>query len=83
MFHMMNDYGMNMGISGGLFMTLIWIFVIAMIIYLIKSITTGNSSAGHEENAGEILKRRYAQGELTEEQFKTMRHNLKKLESNA
>ena len=74
-------YGMMGGgwmIFGWIFMILFWAAIILLIIWLYKQIrgpvarpeTTG-------ETAAEILKKRYASGEITKEQFDEMKKELK------
>lgn len=76
------------GIIGGIFGLLFWILVIIAIIYLIRFIIKGGSQGQHpyhhhhiemkEDKSMEILKERYAKGEITKEQFDKMKEDLKK-----
>lgn len=60
---------------GGIFMWLIWVFVIAAIVYLIVS--QGKKRGGPEpESPLDILKKRYARGEITREEFETMKKDI-------
>lgn len=55
---------------GWIFMVLFWAFVILGIVYLIKQISgTGNTARG-KETAEDILKKRYASGEITKEEYR-------------
>jgi putative membrane protein len=84
-------WGMHMGYGGWnlLFMAVVWIGLIALGIWLLARLfptgrngvrRTANSSirgAGSgTDTAIQILQRRYARGELTKEEYETMRHDL-------
>jgi uncharacterized membrane protein len=72
----------GMGFGGMWFGPVIWIFLIGVIIWGFFTIVNRNS--GHQYRAAElpedvaleVLKKRYASGEITEEQFKIIRNNL-------
>ena len=66
---MYGDYGMGMGIFGMIFMTLIWILVIVALIYLIQAIMNKGGSSKEVETAEEVLKKRFAKGEMNKEEF--------------
>jgi putative membrane protein len=74
------NYGMagNFGF-GGIFMILFWVFIIVGIISLVKWM--GNSTGGSGRNKGdssalEILKQRYARGEINDQEFKKIKQDL-------
>lgn len=71
---MMMDYGWGiMGGFGFIWMLLFWGILIALAIWLIgRLFPTARSDSGENPSAREILKRRYARGELTEEQYQQM-----------
>jgi putative membrane protein len=56
---------------GGLFMWLILIIVAGALVYYLfmRSKNSGGSKAPSKESPAEILKRRYAAGEITKEEF--------------
>lgn len=67
---------------GSYFNPLIWVIIVAVAVSLIYSIFKGKQSltkSGRtkDESATNILKRRYASGELTEEEFKQMKKDLR------
>lgn len=67
----MDWHGWGMG-GGWVFMVLFWGLVIAVTVAVVVSFTRksgGSEKAG--ESAMEILKKRYAKGEITKEQYKT------------
>jgi len=79
---MMGGPGMmdGFGMMGGLVMLLFWALVIAGIVWLVQSATRGagqsNTGSRSSESPLDILKRRYAAGEMNKEQFDEMKRNL-------
>jgi putative membrane protein len=65
---------------GVLHMGLFWILVILGIVVLVKWLASGPSAPslppGSERRALDILKARYAKGELTREQFEQMKREI-------
>ncbi|MDW7674190.1 MAG: SHOCT domain-containing protein [Bacillota bacterium] len=66
---------------GSLGMLLWWLLIIGVIVLAIKGLTNIGSSNQKSylepsKDAMEILKERYAKGEITEEEFTKMRRNL-------
>ena len=77
---MMTGIGM-VGFGGFIFMALFWIVIIAAGIWLLSNLfpkNNGSSQNRDAENASalEILKQRYARGELTKEEYESMRYDL-------
>ncbi len=68
------------GFGMGLGMWIIWIALIVIIVALVKVIITGSGSppADPDKSPMEILKARYALGEIDEEEFNRRRHELEK-----
>ncbi len=54
---------------GWIFMILFWAIIILGVFYLVKLITGGNKTTEDRETSEDILKKRYAQGEITKEEF--------------
>jgi len=78
---MMGGYGFPaMGWAGGLVMLLFWGLVIAGVVWLVWSVTRGsgqsNLGSHSSESPLDVLKRRYAGGEITKGQFDEMKRNL-------
>jgi len=71
----MMGYGYNMMAWGGLFwlILLVLIIVLAISIYRITTSGKGNVNRTINDDSIEILKKRYAGGEIDEEQYKKMR----------
>jgi len=78
---MMMGFGMGFGILGLLLMVLFWGGLIALVIWLVRSIFPVSQQipkppAGIEPNALEILGERYARGEITREQYEMIKQDL-------
>jgi putative membrane protein len=78
---MMWPYGYGMGwgwMAGGIVMIVFWALVIAGIVILVRvAANRGVSDKGRSgETPLEILRRRYAAGDLTKEQFETMKKDV-------
>jgi putative membrane protein len=75
---MMGGYNMmgGMGGPGMLLMGMLWIGVIALIVWGLMSMFRAQQRAS-EPDAQEILKRRYARGEISREEFEQARTTLR------
>jgi len=78
---MMLGFGMGFGILGLLLMVFFWGGLIALVIWLVRSIfpvsqPTAKTSSGIEPDALEILGERYARGEITREQYEMIKQDL-------
>ena len=84
----MYGYGLNGGwyghtLFGGFFMIIVWVAVIFFVVWMVRELSGGNRN-GHGHGSGtdggkaalDILKERYAKGELTKEQFETMKKEI-------
>jgi putative membrane protein len=69
---------MGYGGYGGMFMWLIWIVIAAVIIYFVFNLSKRNGKSIDSENESpiEILKRRYAKGEITKEEFDRIKREI-------
>lgn len=76
----MMDWGFGMGWFGLIMMGAFWIVVIVAIIFLIRWLTISTRVGGHsqktEETVLEILKKRYARGEINKEEFDLKKREL-------
>ncbi len=65
---------------GGLIMLLFWLLVIAAVVWLVVTVARGDRPIVPTRSPGqtplEILKMRYARGEITKEQYDQMRQDL-------
>ena len=64
------------GWLGPIFMFVFWALVIAGVVLLVRFLARQGRAAGHEDSALEILKRRYARGEIEKEEFEAKRKDL-------
>ena len=76
----MMGWGYGMGWFGPLIMIAFWIAVIVGIVFLIRWIVISNRSTGQkthtEDSALEILKKRYARGDIGKEEFEEKKRDL-------
>jgi len=62
---------------GGGFMWILWIVITAGVFFLIQSVVKGNTRNSYDnETPMEILKKRYARGEIDEEEYERRRNEL-------
>jgi putative membrane protein len=75
---MMGNYGM--GWFGGIFMIVFWILIIVGLVFLIRWLIQSTGKKGDSGPRGsramEILKERYARGEIDKTQFEAMKRDL-------
>lgn len=76
-FGVMDGYGYGM-MSGGywIFALIFWILVIIGLVLLIKYLWGGGGAKRGEESALEILKKKYARGEINKEEFEEKKKDL-------
>ena len=68
-------YGWGWGM--GLLMVLFWVLVIVGIVYLIRSFIGAERKGMKEESALDILKKRYARGEISKEEFEEKKKDIR------
>ena len=71
--HMMGGGGF--GMFGGLMMLLFWGAIIALIVFAVRGFSAG-SRPGGKSNAEDILRERYARGEIDEEEYERRKAKL-------
>lgn len=76
--HMMmyDDYGL--GLWGPIFMFIFWIIIIVIAIIVIKYLFEQNRSGQSNNKAEDILKERYAKGEIDKKEFEEKMKNIRK-----
>lgn len=80
----MMGFGMGFGFIGLLFMLLFWLALILLAVWLVKALFSNGrdrdfptkAQPGKRSNAQEILAQRYARGEITREQYETMKQDI-------
>ncbi|MCL4294507.1 MAG: SHOCT domain-containing protein [Anaerolineae bacterium] len=78
----MMGFGLGMGLFGFFWMLLFWGGLIALAVWLIRLLFPSAQAQADNRNEGalsapEILKTRYAQGELTAEQYQEMLQTIR------
>lgn len=76
---MMDGYGMGGFGFGWIFMILWWALIIVGIVALVKWVATssgGDGRSGGDSKALDILKQRYARGEIDEQEFQKRKRDL-------
>jgi putative membrane protein len=76
---MNNFYDGNMfgwGLGGGIMMLIFWAVIILLIVWIVKAVGANGKGKTHSKSSGEHLKERYAKGEITKEQFESMKKDI-------
>lgn len=73
---MLGDHG-GFGFGGG-FMWIVWILIIVAIFALLRGVSGSGRGTSSSDTPMEILKKRYANGEITGEEFEQRRRELEK-----
>jgi len=68
--------GYRSAFTGGFFMWLIPIILLGFLAYFIFQRQDGDSSKGKSDSPLDILKKRYARGEISQKEFERMRSEL-------
>lgn len=71
----MYGYGMGWGWFGPILMIAFWVLVILGIVYLVKALA-GRGASSKEDTPLDILKKRYARGEIDAEEFAKRKRDL-------
>jgi putative membrane protein len=73
------DYGWGMGFGFGLFTIIIFLALLILgIVYLVKMIAGSPKKGDKEETAIDVLKKRYAKGEISKEEFDKIKDDIAK-----
>jgi len=71
-----NNWGIGMGWFGGIFMVLFWGLIVWLVIVLIQRLTDQGKTRESSNSALDILKKRYAQGEIDKQEFEEKKKDL-------
>ncbi len=71
------NFGWGMGF-GWIYMIIFWVLIITAVVYLVKFVGGKWGSEICRESPLDILKRRYARGEITKEEYGRMKDDLRK-----
>lgn len=73
-YEMMDGYGMGYGT--GIIGLIFWILIIIGLVLLIKYLWESGGAKREQESALEILKKRYARGEISKEEFEEKKKDI-------
>jgi putative membrane protein len=77
---MMGGFGMGLGGFGFLWMAIFWIVIVVAAIWFVGNLfprsASGHSPTNTPESDVDIAKRRYARGEISQEEYQTLLHHL-------
>ena len=76
MMHGYWGFPMGFGWFGGIFMFLAWILVFAGVFWLIRGLVMPHRCVRSDETLLDILKKRYAKGEISKEEYEAKRREL-------
>lgn len=62
--------------GGGIMMIAFWVLFVAFIVWIVREIGDRNSRSRSDSNALEILKERYAKGEIDKKEFEEKKKDL-------
>lgn len=69
-------WGGGMGWLGPVFMVAVWALVITGVVFLVRFLVRQSRESSPASGAIEVLKRRYAQGEISREEYEEKRKDL-------
>lgn len=73
---MFHGFGYGMGIWGFVIMLLFWVAVIALGVWLVRSLISTGTQSHSSGTAKSILDTRYARGEISREEYQQMLEDL-------
>ena len=76
---MIHGWGMSWGWGGMLFQLLFWLVIIFLIVWGVKQLAERSHNSNQltrKDNALEILRERYAKGEIDKQEFESKKRDL-------
>ena len=76
---MIHNWGMSWGWGGMLFQLLFWVVIIFLIVWGVKQLAGRSHNSNQltrKDNALEILRERYAKGEIDKQEFETKKRDI-------
>lgn len=71
------DHMFGWGFGGGLMMIIFWVFITVLVVWLVKNLRgERNSESQNSKSALDILKERYAKGEIDKREFEEKKKDL-------
>ncbi len=71
------NFGWGMGL-GWIYMIVFWAAIFTAVIYLVKLVERKSGSEVPHETPLDVIKHRFAQGEITKDEFERMKDELRK-----
>ena len=62
--------------GGGIMMLVVWVAIIIFIVWIVKEINGKNKNSKSDSNVLDILKERYAKGEINKQEFEEKKKDL-------
>ena len=72
----MMGWGGGMGWPWPLLMFVFWIIVIGAVVYFVRSAITGRDRGSLDASALDILKKRYARGEISKDEYEKIKKDI-------
>lgn len=67
--------GLGLGFFGGILMVVFWVAIVLLVVWAVRTAFSGQQKDAHDR-AVEILKRRYAAGEISQAEYEQARKAL-------
>ena len=71
-----NTMGWGFGIAGWLFMIIFWVLIVLGVVALVRYLSNSGKTTKDDKTPLEILKERYARGEIDKKEFEEKKKDL-------